>query len=384
LSKIHRVLAGRRLGEISDDVFREAGIDTRAIARARRFVFRCKADLRHIVRPGSTGSKLGRAISADAPTNRRILKVAEALLIIGMHLQGRLAPSGLELIEHPSGAGRFLRCRWRKALHDRWLRAPVLYLDAAGTASLAIAKAWLPEIELAVEARANAIHMRVTQIVDSQMSYRKILDDATAEKLAGIIETRGPGDLVICPKRLRDVSHLMKKLPGWKLWNFGAIRGRDDAREIRHLVVISRPLPAPAEAETIFGRGVQWLPAGELFPRDAIGRLMADGTGRRSLAYRHPDPVVEAVSFSICEGELLQAIGRGRGVRRTEDASLDVLILTDVPLPLAVDATTNWKELCDAAGPIEVLTQKGIVPLDYAGIAAALPDWFTDARAALE
>jgi len=152
--------------------------------------------------------------------------------------------------------------------------------------------------------------------------------------------------------------------------------------------VISRPLPAPAEfeilAETIFGQGVRKLPAGEHFPKAAIGRMMADGSGRRSLAYRHPDPLVEAVRFAICEGEVLQAVGRGRGVRRTADTPLDVLILTDLPLPLPVNVTRNWKDLCDAAGPIEVLTQKGVVPLDYAGIAAALPDWFTGRNAALE
>jgi len=115
-----------------------------------------------------------------------------------------MAPSGLELIEHPSGSGRFLRIRWRRDLHHRWLKAPILYLDAAGIGNLEIAKAWLPGIELAVEARANAAHMRVTQIVDSQISYRKIASGNTSEMLANIVETRGQSGLVVCPKSLRD------------------------------------------------------------------------------------------------------------------------------------------------------------------------------------
>jgi len=108
---------------------------------------------------------------------------------------------------------------------------------------------------------------------------------------------------------------------------------------------------------------------------------MADGTGRLSLAYRHPDRQVEAVRFAICEAELIQAIGRGRGVRRDEHNPLDVLLLTDVPLPLPVTILTTWRDLCDGAGPLEVLAARGVIPLDYRGIATTLPRWFKNARA---
>jgi putative DNA primase/helicase len=183
--------------------------------------------------------------------------------------------------------------------------------------------------------------MRVTQIVDSQMSYQKIFRHASAddpaagntpEMLARIVETRGRGGLVVCPKQLRDSWEELNRLPGWELWNFGAIRGRDEAREVPQLVVISRPSPNPGEVETqaatIFGLAVKRLQPETMYPKNVVGRLMADGTGRRALAYRHPDPMVEAVRFAICEGELLQANGRGRGVRRSEKAPLEVLILS--------------------------------------------------------
>ena len=262
-----------------------------------------------------------------------------------MHLQDRLAPSGLELIERPSGGGRFLRSRRRKDLHYRWLRAPVLYLDAAGTGSLEIAKAWLPAIELAVEARAKPVHTRATQIVDSQVSYTRIATGDTAETLARIIEAQGQNGLVVCPKQLRDEWDRAKRLPGWELWNFGAIRGRDEGRSVRRLIVISRQLPdhrvVEIQAETIFGRAVERLAPGRRYSKVPVGRLMSDGTGRRALAYRHPDTVVEAVRFAICEGELLQAIGRGRGARRTEETPLEVLVLTDVPLPLPINEITT-------------------------------------------
>jgi hypothetical protein len=88
------------------------------------------------------------------------------------------------------------------------------------------------------------------------------------------------------------------------VWNFGAIRGRDEANSVLQLVVVSRPLPKPAQveimAETIFGRKVDRLPTGLWYPKSPVGRLLIDGTGRRALALRHPDPLAEAIRFAIC------------------------------------------------------------------------------------
>jgi hypothetical protein len=131
-------------------------------------------------------------------------------------------------------------------------------------------------------------------------------------------------------------------------------------------------------AETIFAHGVQRLPKDEWYPKQSIGRLMSDGTGRRALAFRHPDQFVEAVRFAVCEGEILQAVGRGRGVRRSTEGPLQVLILTNVPIPIPIDQITAWIDLC-AAGPFDSLMVHGVVPLDYAGIAASLPQQFADA-----
>jgi hypothetical protein len=227
--------------------------------------------------------------------------------------------------------------------------------------------------------------MRVTQLVDTQMAYRKLVasgnDEETAQnnrdKLTNIITSRGSDGLVICPKELRLAWEKTNSIPpGWIVWNFGAIRGRDEARAVPQLVIISRPLPGPAGveimAETIFGQRVERLPPGEWYPKAQVGRLMTDGTGRRALASRHPDPLAEAVRFAVCEGELLQAVGRGRGVRRSVETPLDVLILTDVPIPLPVNELTTFKALSDSSGPLALLAARGIVPLDYAGMAAAL------------
>jgi putative DNA primase/helicase len=391
LAKLSETLIRLPLGEVSADEFRIVGIAASDLSSTRRTIWKFKIDLRHLVKPGWRRSRLKKALATVAPHNQRVVAVAEALYTVMLHVGGALAPSGVELTEE--GGRRYLCLRRKQDIDPAWLKAPTLYLDAADIGSFEIARAWLPNLDLKVGAKAKAPNMRVTQLVDSQMAYRRLVargndKEPTAEnnqdKLADLITSRGSDGLVIGPKKLRLAWEKANRLPpGWMVWNFGGIRGRDEAREVPRLVIVSRPLPSPAEveimAETIFGRRVRRLPAGAWYPKAQVGRLMADGTGRRTLALRHPDPFAEAVRFAVCEGELLQAVGRGRGVRRSGEMPLDVLILTDVPLPMPVNELTTWRALTDSSGPLGLLAARGIVPLDYNGIAAALPEWFASA-----
>jgi hypothetical protein len=324
------------------------------------------------------------------PHNQRVVGVAQALEILKLQVGGRLAPSGISVTE--DNGKKYLSLRWRQDINSNWLKAPTLYLDAVDIGTFQIAKAWLPDLVLEVEARAKASHMQVTQLVDTSMAYRKFSalvedEEATArnnrDKWANVIVSRGATGLVICQKQLRVAWEKEKSLPpGRMVWNFGAIRGRDEARGVPILVIVSRPQPRPAEveimAETIFGRRVERMPEGSWYPKQPVGRLLADGTGRRALAPRHPDPLVEAVRFAVCEGEVLQAVGRGRGIQRTVETPLKVWILTDVPIPIPVDQLIDSRTIGDA-GPLDVLAARGIIPLDYIGIAAALSDWFESA-----
>jgi hypothetical protein len=397
LAKLHGALARMEPGEIPAEEFTSLGITKGNLRSSRRTVWKYKENLRSLVNPGTGHRELTEALSGVAPRNRRVVAVAEALSVIARHVNDMLAPSGVVLTKDDEGR-RHLCLRWRKDIDPAWLKAPTLYLDAANTGSFDIAKAWLPDLVLKLETTAKAPHTRVTQLVESQMSYRKLLasaaggggipqkNDETAKKnqarVAKVIAALGPNGLVICPKELRVLWEKAKSLPpGWMVWNFGAVRGRDEANAVPQLVVVSRQLPKPAlvevMAETIFGQKVERLASGAWYPKMPVGRLMVDGTGRRALAYRHPDPLAETVRFAICEGELVQAVGRGRGVRRTADAPLAVWILTDVPLPIPVDALTTWKELCDH-GLLALLAANGVVPLDYAGIEMALSQLFGD------
>ena len=100
-----------------------------------------------------------------------------------------------------------------------------------------------------------------------------------------------------------------------------------------------------------------------------------------------PD-VVEAVRWSICEGELLNgAIGRARGIRRTAENPVDVYLLNNLSLPIEIHETQTW----DAAQPtaVELMAARGVImdcPTETKGywgvVAAVLPDLYPTSDAA--
>jgi hypothetical protein len=84
------------------------------------------------------------------------------------------------------------------------------------------------------------------------------------------------------------------------------------------------------------------------------------------------------VRQQICEAELVQAIGRGRGVNRTAESPLDVDILADVVLPVTVDEVQEW-----TAPGLEVeMVAEGVWLESPADMALAWPDvWATEMAA---
>ena len=88
----------------------------------------------------------------------------------------------------------------------------------------------------------------------------------------------------------------------------------------------------------------------------------------------------EAVRWSICEGELIQAMGRGRGVNRTAATPLEIDLLTDVVLPVTVDALVPWSEIRPARRDLMAL--EGIVLENAADMATCFPELWSSAAAA--
>jgi putative DNA primase/helicase len=155
------------------------------------------------------------------------------------------------------------------------------------------------------------------------------------------------------------------------------VTGRDDWRDVRAVVVVGRSLPPPsaveAQAEALTGAPVARLPRGAWYPFVDATRELADGSLVAAEAVRHPDPVAEAFRWRACEGELVQIVERARGVNRQSDAErVDVLVLTDMPLPMPVETVIGADDIAPRAED-RMLVDGGVVLSDSEDGARAYP-----------
>src|SRR5262245_42305012 len=118
-------------------------------------------------------------------------------------------------------------------------------------------------------------------------------------------------------------------------------------------MVIGRTEPAPRDVErtarALFGVVVDTIEpdtkGGLRWPTVTRGLRMRNGRGVAVKRSQHPDPRVEEVRWQICEAQLIQAIGRGRGINRTASNPLQIDIVTNVVLPLEVDKAMTWEDV---------------------------------------
>jgi hypothetical protein len=136
-------------------------------------------------------------------------------------------------------------------------------------------------------------------------------------------------------------------------------------------------------AEIIFKRPVDRLPPGRGYPLVRRPRAITNGTFVWADTPSHFDAGVEMVRRAICETEVEQMIGRGRGVRRTAANPLTVYVLTSHVLEMPVDGVCSLQDVWDDLAhedPVSRLTELGVVPSDWKGRAQALAPMFDKSR----
>lgn len=306
-----------------------------------------------------------------ADGNRTIARVAMAWNAIrelltpgGPEASGWLA---LGVEKTKDGPVRVLRIKNRKQVTDGF-KAPTLLLDALLPAELV--RPFWPDLELVADVRAEMPHQHVRQV-----GYERAYALSMLEPLATEAAEKDPEEARRRRRNLRDlrafiVREARRYAPGKVLVvlqqaveqalldsgtlppnvetaHHNNIAGRDEWRDVRALIVVGRTMPPPPGveriAEALTGRAT---PAPmEWYERADATREMADGSTVPTEADRHTDPIAESARWQIAEGELLQIIGRARGVNRTADNPVDVLVLTDVPLPIPLAGTLEAADL---------------------------------------
>lgn len=285
-----------------------------------------------------------------------------------------------------------LQLAWREPIRKGW-QAPTVVMSATLRQRLVEpyfgSRYAAPRV---VEAAAAAPHMKVTQLVGHDMPQSRLIPDPEqgdtenarrtrrAKEVRRYIVTASSGKktLVICQKGLEELYASWGMPPNIEIAHFNNIAGIDRWGDVDLLVVVGRTQARSSDDARLASvlTGQHHHPA-EMVQK-ARGLQMADGSVVTVGNWVLEDTMLEDVRQSICEDELIQAIGRGRGVNRSAVNPLEVLLLTNICLPVVVHETINEA----AVGRVGEMPATGIVLENAAHMALAFPDtWPTHAAA---
>jgi putative DNA primase/helicase len=271
----------------------------------------------------------------------------------GVDVSGRL------YTEHRDGdeEGRVVvvKARSLKSIAKPW-QVPTLLLDAT-LPSPDILRAFFPQVEIPAPVDAAMPHVRVRQVLAAPVAARKLrLDEGETENrnlravrreiLRRFMGLGRAPLLVIAQKAAADWLRGSGLPAGVSVEHFNNVAGLDQYKAVRGLMVIGRTIPSPAAVEAlagaISGKEPTLIDKGSWYEKAVRGIRTRAGRPIGMEADAHPDTVAEACRWQICEGELIQAIGRARGVNRTPSTPLDIDVLANVCLPLTVDEIVQW------------------------------------------
>lgn len=368
----HRLRVLDALDDMTEGpVFRDAmsaeGLTAQEAAEARAFELKRIEDPK--IYPGMSRARRAELLK-QAEGNKARLQAARFWRAI----EALLGPDGPEnsgwaelcTVQAAEGPCKVVRLRGRKPVRKGWL-VPTLLIDALLSPDLV--RPFWPQIELTADIQAEAPHQRIRQVIDRSYSKSRLepLEPDRAEadpeearrRIRNLREARAiicrearryPAGrvLVVAQKGVKEAMQGLGPLPrNIVLAHHNAVAGRDEWGDVAALIVLGRTAPSPAAVERLAAAltGIEPKPLPAWYPTTPKPRETPDGASIAAETDAHPDPVCEAIRWEICEGELVQIIGRGRGVNRDASRPLDVLVMTDAPLPLPVHEAIGHADL---------------------------------------
>lgn len=361
---LNRNWLGETLNKQTEDggVMRELfgnTLDVMSCSRCIRNEWECMPELE--LRPGMSAAEISRHASDHKLIYARtrslnVIKIWEALRDLAANPE--IEVSGRLILDQDKGR-RVIKCRGVRAIVKRY-QVPTLMLDAT-LPDIAILQVHHPLVKIVANIKvAMPPHVHVRQILNTPTSSTK-LDENNSKKsptkhLDEIVryiwqrwfETGRQKSLVVCQKHVED--YFRGKLPhNIHIEHFNDIAGLDDYKDVRLQILVGRTAPAAMEIYAAALSGAQPValtPNAKnfvWFDQAKRGIRLIDGSGVETTCDQHPDPMVEGVRWQIHEGELIQALGRARGVNRTAETPLDVDLLFDSCLPVAVNSVALWE-----------------------------------------
>jgi hypothetical protein len=250
---------------------------------------------------------------------------------------------------------RPIRIYARKTMEADLTRLPLLHLDA--TLRPELTSVVLPELEVTTVG-ADVPHQEV-RLISGSFGKAKLCPDPRAP--AGEIRRRSnrlqecvdyvrwqaqrhaSGRVLVITYKAIEAD--FAGIPGVEVAHYNAIAGLDGWGDVAALIMIGRPLPRSGDVAemtgALFNRSVQGG-----YAHSQSGITLRNGPNTSIRTIRHSDPSAEVLRAAICDDEMMQALGRSRGVNRTAENPLEVHVLADVALPIAHDRVQPWELVC--------------------------------------
>ena len=334
------------------------GIDAGSAMEADRLEWRRKTEAD--IWPGMPAKQRKEAVRAVAH-NKIIAKLSKLWRALAQ-IAGPAGPERSGFIElgmatSATGTAHAVRVKGHKPISDGW-KIPTILLDATMKVDL-VRQIW-PQAELKADIRLAMPHQHITQVVDRAYSKAQLAKPAALRDVHAIIcrhARRYNGRvLVVTQKDVEERLKALGNLPGnIELAHHNDVAGKDqwgpghEREGVAFLILIGRTEPSPYAVENmteaLTGAAIDRITPGQWYEKSDAVREMTEGTFRPAKSARHPNPIAEAIRWEITEGQLVQIIGRPRGVHRTADNPVDILAMVNTPLPFPVERLISCKDL---------------------------------------
>jgi hypothetical protein len=288
--------------------------------------------------------------------------------------KNNIAVSGRLTLKREGGL-RVIEWRGVELIKDQFLCKTVL-MDAT-LPPMPILKIFHPQVQIIADVSvmmSPSVHIK--QMLGTPTTSNKLEKERHRKTLRRYIlkrsmELGGAPALVVCQKKFEQHLKEMKLPDNIKIEHYNDISGLDDYKDVRLMIMIGRTAPGPQAMEAMAAAlsGIQ--PAllkpknGFVWYDQTVDGIRVRGQGENGVATKgdkHPDPFVEAIRWQIHEGELMQALGRARGINRDDASPLDIDLLFDTCLPVSVNEVCLWEPpslLIETAAQGVMLTSPG-------------------------
>lgn len=342
-----------------------------------------------VLYPGMPRSERAKAaiLAADNRIATRLggLFNAAAQIISGADLRGQVRV----LPPDPQTGLHDILMTGLATIHPNLRGKPVLHLDA--TMRPEIAGRLFPGLEVtSIEVAAPHMHVR---LVAGRFGKAALIEDGRQNPeenarrrrhLAEVVDYVRWQALRVAPGRSLVITYqsceaAFADIPGVETAHYNAIAGIDAWRDVAQIILVGRPLPGTEDLAHLCG-GLLGTELSGSYGFDVRAVRLRDGSHRAIRALVHSEPNGELLRAAICDDELIQAVGRGRGVNRTADTPLKVHVLADVALPIVHDEVTAW----DLVAPslFQKMLLAGVAVDSPADAATLHPQLFSSAKQA--